>query len=134
MRGISAAFVLVGAASAYTPFIESKAPGKVCEVSTYTVYETTYAARGTPTIAQSISTTTKSKTTSVRATPSSKVGDPYISSGSKEQDYFSDSGKNTKLKSCPHWSQNANNPKYLEPIAVGEKTQIYFAEKGKIGM
>ncbi|KAF1838777.1 hypothetical protein BDW02DRAFT_576041 [Decorospora gaudefroyi] len=126
----------------------SKVPAKVCEVKTFTVYETAYGGQGngakatpsalegdgysveatllasTPTGAKPTPSTIRSTSSYYEARPTGK-GAP---SGQKEEHRTFNSGEDIKLQPCNHWSQNTKDPNNLVPK---DKTQLYYAEGGR---
>lgn len=102
----------------------TNSPPNVCG-KPVTVYETAYGAGGNtyPTKVAGSAGASGSK-----ASPTAKVGKPF---GYKEEQFRPKTEGDMKLKACNHWSLDTKDPKNLIPTAVGEKTQLYYAENGK---
>ncbi|CAN9275031.1 unnamed protein product [Alternaria alternata] len=163
MRFIVTTLGLASIASAYAPVSSvspnqpssnplsraSKVPSKVCEVKTYTVYETAHSgqengAQATPSALhgddyyfehtnltsipagpEPTTSTMISASSHYGARPTSKIAKPF---GQNEEYFKYNSGQDVKLQPCSHWSQNTKDPKNLVPKG---KTQLYYAEGGR---
>ena len=127
----------------------STVPARVCEVKTFTVYETEYGSQGsgvkptssalhgddygihatpltsTPSGGKPTPSSTTSASSHYEARPTGKVAKPF---GQKEEYFTYNSGEDIKMQPCSHWSENAKDPKKLMPK---DKTQLYYAEGGR---
>jgi hypothetical protein len=127
----------------------SKVPAKVCEVKTYTVYETAHGVQdngskatppalhgnnydveytslaSTPAAAKPTPSTIRGASSHYEARPTGKIAKPF---GQNEEYFTYNSGEDVKLQPCSHWSQNTKDPKNLVPK---DKTQLYYAEGGR---
>jgi len=100
--------------SSVAPLYPTGAAPDTCDAAAVTVYETVYATAGGPPPAKPTAS-------------GPKVGKPY---GYKQENFYSKTEGDVKLEPCNHWTHNANNPQHLVPTAVGDKTQLYYAENG----